>query len=85
MLKHLLLLKIQNLMDIDMELLQGFIYFLIKKLLIKCIKNENISNKELAEELNIPIIKRFKKRKVQSPFIGNMWVPDLAHVQLINN
>ena len=29
------------------------------------IKNENISNKELAEELQKPIIKSFKKRKVQ--------------------
>ena len=28
------------------------------------IKNDNISNKELAEELHKPIIKRFKKRKV---------------------
>ena len=27
-------------------------------------KNENISNKELAEELNKPIIRNFKKRKV---------------------
>ena len=29
-----------------------------------CIKNENISNKELAEELHKPIIRNFKKRKV---------------------
>ena len=33
------------------------------------IKNENTSNKELAEELHKPIIKRFKKRKVQSPLM----------------
>ena len=32
------------------------------------IKNENISNKELAEELHKPIIRKFKKRKVHSPF-----------------
>ena len=32
------------------------------------IKNENISNKELAEELHKPIIRTFKKRKVHSPF-----------------
>ena len=37
------------------------------------IKNENISNKELAEELHKPIIKKFRKRKVQSPFIDNIW------------
>ena len=31
------------------------------------IKNKNISNKELAEKLHKPIIKKFNKRKVQSP------------------
>ena len=29
----------------------------------RSIKNENISNKELAEELHKPIIREFKKRK----------------------
>ena len=29
------------------------------------IKNENISNKELAEDLHKPIIRKFKKRNVQ--------------------
>ena len=43
------------------------------KHLILTVKNENISNKELAEELHKPIIKKFKKRKVQSPFIDNIW------------
>ena len=42
------------------------------------IKNKNISNKELAEELNKPIIKKFDKRKVHSPFIDNTWGVDLA-------
>ena len=42
------------------------------------IKNENISNKELAEELHKPIIKKFYKRKVHSPFMNNIWGADLA-------
>ena len=29
------------------------------------IKNDNISNKEISEELHKPIIKKFEKRKVQ--------------------
>ena len=33
------------------------------------VKNENISNKELAEELRKPIIKKFKKRKIQSEIL----------------
>ena len=45
------------------------------------VKNENISNKELAEELHKPVIRIFNKRKVQSPFIDNIWVPDLADMQ----
>ena len=36
------------------------------------IKNEDISNQELTEELHKPIIKKFKKRKVHSPFIDNI-------------
>ena len=37
------------------------------------IKNQIISNKELVEELHKPILRKFKKRKVQSPFIDNIW------------
>ena len=36
------------------------------------IQNENISNNELAKELHKPIIRKFRKRKVQSPFIDNI-------------
>ena len=48
------------------------------------IKNENISNSELAEELQEPIIKKFKKRKVRSPFIDNVWGAGLPDMQLIS-
>ena len=36
------------------------------------IKNEIISNKELAEELHTPIIRKLKKRKAHSNFIDNI-------------
>ena len=48
------------------------------------IKNENISNKELSEELHKPIVRKFNKRKVHSPFIDNIWWADLADMQLIS-
>ena len=48
------------------------------------IKNESISNKELAEELHKPIIRKFNKIKVHSPFIDNIWGIDLADMQLIS-
>ena len=67
-----------------MDLLQWSIKFLIKKLLVSGNKNKNISNKKLAEELHKPIIRTFNKRKVQSPFIDNIWLADLAHMQLIS-
>ena len=48
------------------------------------VKNKKISNKELAEEFHKPIIRNFKKRKVQSPFIDNIWDTDLEDMQLIS-
>ena len=49
-----------------------------------CIKNENMPNKELAEELHKPIIRKFEKGKVRSSFINNIWGGDLADIQLIS-
>ena len=43
--KHLILLKIRKMMDISLDLLEGFIYFLIKKTSGSGIKDENISSK----------------------------------------
>ena len=66
-------------MDINLELIQWFINFLIKKASGETVKKENIFNKELAEELlEIYII-----RKVQSSFVDNIRVPDLADMHLI--
>ena len=45
-------------------------------------KNENVSKKELTEELHKPIIGKFKKRKVRSSFIDNNWAADLADMLL---
>ena len=57
--------------------------FFDKKFSGSGIKNENISNKQLAEELHKPIIRKFNKRKVHSPFIDNVWGADLADMQLL--
>ena len=40
----------------------------VKKTSGSGIKNENILNNELAEVFHKPIIRKFKKRKVHSPF-----------------
>ena len=46
--------------------------FLYKKTSGNGIKNENISNKQLAEELHKPVARKFNKRKAYSPFIDNI-------------
>ena len=59
-----------------------FYNFFDKKTSVCGIKN--IPNKELAEELHKPIIKKFNKRKVHSSFAENIWGEDLADMQLIS-
>ena len=72
-------------MDIKEVLLQWFVNFLIKKTTSGSgIKNENFSNKELAEELHKPIIRKSKKRKIHSPFIDNNWSAGLVDMELIS-
>ena len=58
--------------------------FFNKKTSASGIKKENISNKELAEELHKPILRNFNKRKVHSPLLDNIWGADLADIQLIS-
>ena len=75
------MLKTQNILNIKMALRQWFIHFFDKKsgLLVdkyasvSGIKNVNISIRELAEELYKPITRKFKKSKVHSSFLDNIW------------
>ena len=55
--------------------------FFDKKTFGGAIKNENMSNKELAKELHQPIIKKFERRKVPASFIDNIWNADLTDMQ----
>ena len=80
---HLKLLKILNMIDITGVLLQWSINFYIKTS-GQTIKNENISNKELPEELHKPIITKLQKRKVHSSFIDNISGEGLPDMQLIS-
>ena len=61
-------------MDFNADFLQWSIYFLIKKKTCGSdTKNGNISNKELAADLQKPIIRTFENRKVHSLFTDNTW------------
>ena len=55
-----------------------------KKFVLCVFKNENISSKELAEELYKHIIRKSKKKKVHSSFIDNIWGADITDMQLIS-
>ena len=46
------------------------------------IKNKVNQNYQLANQLHKPIIRKFKKTKVYSPFKENIWDIDLADMQL---
>ena len=48
------------------------------------VKNEIMVRQELAKQLHKPFIRNFKKRKVHSSFIDNIWDNILADVQLEN-
>ena len=48
------------------------------------IKNENMTDQQLVERLHKPIIRKFNKRKVQSPFTDNIWGTYTADMQLIS-
>ena len=65
-------------MDIKEVLLHWFTNSLIKKNYSGSIENANMSGQQLAEELHKSIIRKFKNRKMPSPFIENIWVADLA-------
>ena len=71
-------------MDINVDLLQWFINFFEETTSGSGIKNENMSDQQLAEELYKPIIRNFGKRKVHSPFIDKIWGADLADMQLVS-
>ena len=51
-----------------------------KETSVSGIQSENISNKQLSEELHKPIIRKFEKRKVHLPFIDNIWGTDLGDI-----
>ena len=41
------------------------------------IKNGNMSEQQLVEEIHELLMTKLKKRKLQSPFTGNIWGADL--------
>ena len=65
------MLKIENMMGINVDFLQWFKKNLINKLVVVQLK-KIIPNQQLGEELHKTIIRKFEKQKVQSSFICNI-------------
>ena len=58
--------------------------FFDKKSLGGAIKNEIMSNKELAKEIHKPVNRKLKTGKVHSFFVDNIWSTDPADMQLVS-
>ena len=71
-------------MDIKGVLLQWFINFLTKKLLLVILKIKICQTKNQLQKLHKPIIKKIQKQNVHPPFIDNIWGVDLGDMQLIS-
>ena len=54
-------------------------------MLLVVLKMRIFKTKKLAEELQKSVMRKFKKRKVYSPFMGNIWGADPADIQLLKN
>ena len=83
MIKHLILLKIHNSMHINVDLLQWFINFLIKKYLMEQLLKMNlylINN--LQNNCTKQLLENFTTKKYL-PFL-DIWGADLADIQLIS-
>ena len=70
-------------MDIKEVLLQWFINFLIKKLLEKVIKTRLCQTSNQQKKYTYQLLENSGK-KVQLPFINNIWGADLPDMQLIS-
>ena len=70
-------------MDIKRVLLQWFMIFLVKMLLVVVLKIIIFQTKKLAKEVHKAITRKFQKRKVYSPIIDNTWGVDLVNMQLL--
>ena len=67
--------------------LASMVYKFFDKKLLLIIIFVIVNNKEniqLADEIQKPIVRRFKKRKVYSSFRDNIWGTDLADMQLLS-
>ena len=70
----------QNIVDINADMISASTWLSASNTSIWTGINSGVvcENKESAKELHKPVIEKFEKRKVHSPFIDNVWGAALA-------
>ena len=71
-------------MNINVELLQQFVSFLINKLLVVVLKMKIFLIKNQQKNHTNQLFRNVNKRKVHLPFIDNIWGANIADMQLIS-
>ena len=84
LIKHLIMLKIINMIDVNAGIYHRFINFFDKEFSGSSAKSETMPNQGLAEEWHKPVITKFEKQKVYSSFKDNIWGANLVEIQLIS-
>ena len=64
---------------------QGALASMVYKFFDKKTGSEINANKQLSEELNKPVIKKLKKRKVYARWKENFWAADLAEMRSLSS
>ena len=82
--KHLILLKIQNCDEYQRDLASLIYKLFVKKSSVSSVKSENMPNQQLSEELHQLIIIKVAKRKVCSSFKDSILGADFVDMHLIN-
>ena len=81
--RHLIFAKNPKYDGYHRELALMVYIFFDKKTYGTAVKTEIMSKQKLAEELHKPMIRKFENQNVYS-FVVNIWVADLADMQLIS-
>ena len=82
--KHLILLKVRSMTDINVDLIEKFLNFLIKNFSGSDVESEIGSDQQLFKDLHKPTIRKFKKRNTGSSFKDNICSTCLADMELIS-
>ena len=74
----------RNMMNISVDLFEWLINFSIKKLLVVVLKMKISQTKKYLKNYKKQFSRKIQEKKVHSPFIGNIWCPDMQLISKFN-